>query len=561
MPEEERILIGKTTATYQVASTVDEFYFWIKEGVEIQPYDFVTARDGNFYSIGTVVEISNYTDAMSHLSNRIVSDVPGMPLLDRLSATVAKVSVFYSYQLINGEKLEKRYPVSSGADVFVSNKEEILDGLNAGQVPTQWFPAGIISRTSGDPVIVPLQAEYLVGPESGHMNVSGISGLATKTSYMMFLLYCITKKSPDKYINIIFNVKSADLMNIDKKSNELDETDKSIYKLILKEYGVDFEEDSPEPFTNVKYYQPRGPEGKPLSYSTRQGDIYAFTLSDVHNDLDLLLSDVRDEYHTVDSFTRFVVRDWNEDNDRWEIKGNYQRYKGQQVQVELNASTWKELRELFDYNADDISGVYGLAASTVGRIKREIGRLTQSSIFVENRGTREHFIREVIRNSKPGQTIVIDIAKLERSEQTFVIGEVFRELGNIINLETEENHKQAIVVVDELNTLAPAKQQSPLKEQIIEVARKGRSVGFIIFGAEQFASEVDDQIIGNSALRVLGRTSAMEISSPAYSNYSRQEKNTVMMLRKGEMLISYPVFRSNVKIRFPRPPYKTQSNR
>ena len=227
----------------------------------------------------------------------------------------------------------------------------------------------------------------------------------------------------------------------------------------------------------------------------------------------------------------------------------------------MNASTWKELRDLFDYKAEDISGVYGLAPSTLGRIKREIGRLTKSSIFVENRGTREHFIREVIRNSKPGQTIVIDIAKLERSEQTFVIGEVFRELGNIINQETEEEHKRAIVVVDELNTLAPAKQQSPLKEQIIEVARKGRSVGFIIFGAEQFASEVDDQIIGNSALRVLGRTSAMEISSPAYSNYSRQEKNTVMMLRKGEMLISYPVFRSNVKIRFPRPPYKTQSNR
>jgi len=560
MRDKERMLIGKTTATYQVASTVDEFYFWIKECVEIQPYDFVTARDGNFYSIGTVVEISNYTDAMSHLSNRIISDVTGMPLLERLSATVAKVSVFYSYQLENGEKQEKRYPVSSGVDVFVSDKEEVLDGLNAGQVPTQWFPAGIISRTSGDHVIVPLQAEYLVGPESGHMNVSGISGLATKTSYMMFLLYCITKKFPDKYINIIFNVKSADLMKIDKKSNELDETDKSIYKLIFKEYGLDFKEGSPEPFTNVRYYQPKDREGKPLSYSSRQGDIYAFTLSDVHNDLDLLLSDVRDEYHTVDSFTRFVLRDWNDDNDRWEIRGTYQRYKGQ-VPVELNASTWDELLDLFDNNAEYLSGVYGLAASTVGRIKREIGRLTQSSIFVENRGTREHFVREVIRNSKPGQTIVIDIAKLGRSEQTFVIGEVFRELGNIINLETEENHKQAIVVVDELNTLAPAKQQSPLKEQIIEVARKGRSVGFIIFGAEQFASEVDDQIIGNSALRVLGRTSAMEISSPAYSNYSRQEKNTVMMLRKGEMFISYPVFRSNVKIRFPRPPYETPSNR
>ncbi len=555
MPEKGRVSIGKTTATFQIASTVDEFYFWIKDDVEIQPYDFVTVIDGDFYSIGTVTEISNFTDAVSHLSNRIVSEVQGIPMLERLSATVGKVSVFYSYQLKNNVKSEKRYPVSSGADVFISNTDEILDALNAGQPPQNWFPAGIISRTSGEDVVVPLQAEYLVGPESGHLNVSGISGLATKTSYMMFILYSINKKAPKEYINIIFNVKSADLMNIDVKNNELNNTDKSIYSLI-------FNTDSPEPFNNVHYYQPRGENGEPLSYSNRKGQIYAFTLSDVYQDLDLLFSDVKDEYHTAESFTRFVARDWNEDNARWEIEGTYRRYSnGPTLSVNLHASTWEELQNLLDNNSDEISGFYGLASSTVGRIKRELARLTHSSIFVNNRGKNEHFIREVIREAEPGDTIVIDIAKLGRTEQTFVVGEVFRELGNIINMETEGNNKRAIVVVDELNTLAPAKQQSPLKEQIIEIARKGRSVGYIIFGAEQFASEVDDQIIGNSSLRALGRTSAMEISTSAFSNYSREDKNTVMMLQKGEMLISFPTFRSNVKIRFPRPPYKTSSSR
>ena len=97
--DKERISIGRTTSTFMVASTVDEFYFWIKDGTEIQPYDFVTAVEGDFHSVGSVIEISNYIDAQSHLSNRIVSEVPGVPILERLSATIAKVNIFYSFSM------------------------------------------------------------------------------------------------------------------------------------------------------------------------------------------------------------------------------------------------------------------------------------------------------------------------------------------------------------------------------------------------------------------------------------------------------------------------------
>ena len=546
--DKERISIGRTTSTFMVASTVDEFYFWIKDGTEIQPYDFVTAVEGDFHSVGSVIEISNYTDAQSHLSNRIVSEVPGVPILERLSATIAKVNIFYSFIKDGESVIERRYPISSGVDVFISTVKEVLDGLNAGLPSTASFPGGVISRTQGDRIIVPLQSDYLVGPESGHMNVSGISGLATKTSYMMFLLYVINRIKPKKYINIVFNVKSADLMNIDSPNEDLDDNDISIYKDL-------FNEDSIGPFSDVIYYQPRGEAGRTLSYSTRNGQIYAFSLRDVYEDLDLLFSDVRDEYHTAEAFTRYISRDWNADNNRWELSGTYKKYP-----VEYNAATWRDLRKVLDEHSDVVSQLYGLASSTISRIKRELNRLTNSTIFVDSRSKNEHFIREVVRNANPGQTIVIDIAKLGRVEQTFVVGEVFKELGNIINLEDEANFRQAIVVVDELNTLAPKYQDSPLKEQIIEIARKGRSVGYIIFGAEQFASEVDDQIVGNSALRVMGRTSAMEIAGSAFRNLSVQEKNTLMMLRKGEMLLSFPTFRANVKVNFPRPPYKTNKS-
>jgi len=549
MSDIDRTPIGKTTTTYQIASTVDEYFFWIKDGVEIQPYDFVTAVDGAFCTVGTVAEIANYTDAVSHLSNRIVSEISGTNQLERLSATVAKVTVFHSYILQNGTKIGKRYPVSSGADVFISDETEIIDGLNAGGSQGQTYPAGIISRTSGEDVVVPLQSDYLIGPESAHMNVSGISGLATKTSYMMFLLYSINRLNPGKFLNIIFNLKGADLMNIDVRNDSLDSHDLAVYKLI-------FGDESPEPFKKVRYLQPRGPDGEPSSFSSRKEEIYAFSFEDVYCDLDLLFSNVRDDYHTAESFNRFISRDWNDRNRRWELNGSYQK-AGRNIRVNQQASNWHELMDILDNHSDEVSGFYGLYPTTVNRIKRELARLTHSSIFVDQRSRSELFIREVIRDAEAGQSIVIDIAKLGPNEQTFVVGEIFRELNSIIYQENEESAKKAIVVVDELNSIAPANQQSPLKEQIIEIARKGRSVGYIIFGAEQFASEVDNQIIGNSSLRVLGRTSSMEISSSAFRNFTQQEKNTVMMLRKGEMLISFPTFRANVKILFPRPPYKT----
>lgn len=538
--------IGKTSSTNQIPSTVDDFYFWLLEGEEIQPYDFVTAKenikDGQFIVVGIVKGISNYTDAVSHLSNRIISDTSEIneEMLKRISITIARVEVLYSYVIKNNQIIERRYPISSNIPVYISTKDEILTALTANYKSKHNIPGGIISRTTGEPVVVPLAVEYLMGPEGGHLNVSGITGLATKTSYMMFLLYNVNRSNENKYINIIFNVKGTDLLNIDKPANDLNEDDKNLWHLILGE-------DNPEPFKNVKYYFPRGEGGKPYTYSKKNENeylIYAFSLADIYEDLDLLFSDVIDEYHTVESFSRYIKRDWKKADGRLDIPSK--RYH-------LYAENWTELKKILENNMDALASTYNLRQDTLGRIKRELDRLTNFPIFVDKRSNTEKFIREVIRNANSGETIVIDIAKLELNLQTFIIGEVFRELENIIRTETEIK-KKAIIVVDELNSIAPRDIDTPLKWQVKEVARKGRDAGFIIFGAEQFASEVDDQIIGNSSLRAIGRTSSMEISTNAYRNLSPEDKSTAMVLRKGEMLISFPGFNSRIKIKFPKPP-------
>lgn len=83
------------------------------------------------------------------------------------------------------------------------------------------------------------------------MNISGISGLAAKTSYSMFLLNAIQHKFKDidgsSVAFVFFNVKGRDLMAIDETNTELPEKDKKIYA----DLGL-----SIEPFKNVRYYYP-----------------------------------------------------------------------------------------------------------------------------------------------------------------------------------------------------------------------------------------------------------------------------------------------------------------
>ena len=545
-----RIFLGRTTATQMIPSTVSEYYFWVTDEAVVQPYDFVTAIDGNFYSVGLVLEISTYTDALSHLANRLTSDLSPSANLSRLNAKVAKASVFYSFIKDDNSNMERLQPVNSGVDVFISNEEEITMGLNAGRPIQSPIPGGLIVRSVGEPILVSFDEDYLLGPQSAHMNISGISGLATKTSYMMFLVYLINRLRSNQYINIIFNVKQADLMNLDIISSNISAEDNQLYRKIL---GPDF---NPQPFSNVKYYAPLGRDGNAFSYSRRADlRLYAFSLPDSYADLDLLLADVPDDYGTVDSFTRLLRRDWDQRNSRWNVVGSYKRNR-QSVTVNQHAGTWNELVNVLTQHGDEISGLYGLAPNTISRIQRELSRHTSTGMFVDHRG-REVFIREVISQAHNGDTIVIDIAKLNQIEQGFVVGSVFRELEDIINTETENNERKVIVVVDELNSIAPKDRKSELKRQIIEVSRKGRSAHFVIFGAEQFASEVDDQIVGNSALRAVGRTSSLEVQGQSFKFLSTPEKNSAMILRKGELLISFPTMRANIKIKFPKPLYFT----
>ena len=83
---------------------------------------------------------------------------------------------------------------------------------------------------------------------------------------------------------------------------------------------------------------------------------------------------------------------------------------------------------------------------------------------------------------------------------------------------------------------------------------RGRSVGLVLFGAEQFASSVDKEIVENSSTYLFGRTESNELRAPNYSGFSNEVKTKLMMLPQGNLLAKFAKFQQPIFVRFPLPP-------
>ena len=95
-----------------------------------------------------------------------------------------------------------------------------------------------------------------------------------------------------------------------------------------------------------------------------------------------------------------------------------------------------------------------------------------------------------------------------------------------------------------------------LQKQILDIAERGRSFGIILFSAQQFLSAAHPRVTGNAATKVLGRTDSAEINQANYRFLEQDIKMHLTRLNQGEMILSHPIYRQPVKIRFPRNPYR-----
>jgi hypothetical protein len=111
------------------------------------------------------------------------------------------------------------------------------------------------------------------------------------------------------------------------------------------------------------------------------------------------------------------------------------------------------------------------------------------------------------------------------------------------------------VVLDELNKYAPRQGQSPLKDLLVDIAERGRSLGVLLIGAQQSAFDIDPAIFRNAALKVAGRLDASEASE--YRFLSAELRERAARFLPGTMVLDQPLIPAPIPLRFPFPSFAT----
>lgn len=208
------------------------------------------------------------------------------------------------------------------------------------------------------------------------------------------------------------------------------------------------------------------------------------------------------------------------------------------------------------------------AGSSIGMFRRHLRRIAQSrqtGIFVDSRARNEKLLSTELMNIKGGITYVIDIAKLADDEQTLVFGDILRTIYAVKSEDAEDRTdtspvpEKVLIFVDELNKYAPGGgKESPITQQVLDVAERGRSLGVILISAQQFMSAVHPRVTGNSATKIIGRTGSSEVNAPDYRFLDQDIRSAVTRLAKGELLISHAIYRQPIKVIFPKPAYRQE---
>ena len=132
------------------------------------------------------------------------------------------------------------------------------------------------------------------------------------------------------------------------------------------------------------------------------------------------------------------------------------------------------------------------------------------------------------------------------------------QLGQYSGDEGVNPPSRIVIFIDELNKYASkeAPKNSPILRQVLDVAERGRSLGVVLFAAEQFRSAIHERVTGNCSTHAYGRTNSIEVSKSDYKSIPSVYKTMMTRLKQGEYIIQNPVFRSLLSIKFPKPIYK-----
>lgn len=541
--------LGRVVATERKPNTPHEFHFWTAldspVGIgTIVRVDGATPTGGQIPHIyGVVTEGFSYTDLQTPLHDVLGHD--GSPGNARFAATERAEIRLYSAAVLRQIPEEPLQPVPMG-EVFLATENDVAIALRMDSFLKPGASTGIpvgIYRAGGMDSTIYLDADFLLGPEAAHLNITGVSGLATKTSAVEWMLSSIFAHFPESKGSIAavcFNVKGPDLLYLDKPAL-LEEKDLDLYEKL----GVE-----PKPFEKVNFYAPYTAKGFalntlrsnealesntfPLSWGLREVLQFAEVLlnrDDVDAKADALIDFIKEnvldrEFTDALLAKKYMVRSFAE-LDEW----------------------FRDVLRALEQKDDQSWRTHHVAT-----IRKVRNRLSNISTRCAGLVTDEAIVSDLPFGSFEDRTVyVVDVAMLEEDAQDLIFARIVSKLRE--HLERRDlGVKNLIVFVDELNKYAPGDgAETYVRKMLLDIAERGRYLGLVLFSAQQFRSQVHRRVVGNSGTALFGRMDADELATPGYSVLSPAIKTKLATLEKGQLMVRHPHFTQPIFVRFPRP--------
>jgi uncharacterized protein len=536
--------VGRVVATELKPSTPHQFHFWTAQESPIGIGAIVRVEQSGRTVYGVVTDGFAYSDVATPLAAAIGA---GSDPTSPASGAAPQIRL-YSAAVLRQIPEEPLQPVPLGSVWMASDADVLLalrmDGYAANERATS-IPVGLYAA-GGLEAPVYLDSDFLLGPEAAHLNITGVSGLATKTSAVEFLLGSIFQRFPrhrGTVAAVCFNVKGPDLCFLDQPANLSAEDLRQYARLGL----------SPKPFENVRYYAPLKPDGVNLNTLRTHEELAGNTqplvwgLREVLDYAEVVLN--RDDIDAkADAFIDFLAE---------RVVGREyldETLRTRPFTVQTFADLEDFFRRIFDYMEGLGKGGEVWKTHHVATMRKVRNRLSNISTRSKGLVTDDGMSSDLPWGRFEDRSVqVIDVAGLDPLAQDLVFARVVSKLRE--HLERRDLGVDHVVVfVDELNKYAPVDgPDTYVRRMLLDLSERGRYLGLVLFSAQQFRSQVQRRVVGNAGTVIYGRMDVDELATPGYSTTSPATKIKLATLPKGELMLRHPHFTQPIFVKFPRP--------
>lgn len=524
--------VGRIAAPNRFEATSSEFYFWIRRGVTLEENQIVYSESNingekiTFYALIDEIKRNDRRADMTEAFDLADGDVGYEPPFENEGFSYAHAQVLRTEPEIATPPIERSI-VNLGSET----EAQIAYGFDEISRP---MAVGLLkngtNNFAGNGLI---DLDYLLGENGGHLNVNGMAGVGTKTTFLLTVIKSLQKQAemsektnkPLFIVPIILNVKGEDLMWLNRKNSRFNtEQEAEWNKLKI----------APEPFVDAEFYT-----AQDLEVSACHSTEYSWSFHDVLKEDSLLYIFSEDDDLKVNMIS--LIRDLV---DRWlDNKGN----------IKSDApKTWRELMTWIGNDTNRQGSFHG--AGTWRAIYNRLGKILDEGKSIFPKGVINGNPLKIVRSTtSPPQ--VIDIAQLSYSLQRFVVGSILKQAVQARKSSGAIQNLRYVIMLDELNRFAPRGAKDELTQLLEQVATEMRSQGVILLGAQQMASQVSTKVVEMASIRAMGRTGSAELTDKIWSVLEKTTKEKATKLTIKEKLVWQPTFRQPMLVKMPMNPW------